>query len=71
MIDVATNENDSGRSLLIKSEDDKLLKEHIQNSSTDAINNSQPTIKETSNVLEEFEKDERRMVATKLLERQG
>ena len=58
-------------SLHIKSTEEKVVKEHQQLASTDEINNSQRTIRENSDGLEEFERDERRMIASKLLERQG
>ena len=70
-IDIPPTENDPGRSLHVKSTEEKVVKEHQQLASTDEINNSQRTIRENSDGLEEFERDERRMIASKLLERQG
>ena len=70
-IDVPPVDNDPGRSLLVKSTEEKVVKEHQQLASTDEINNSQRTIRENSDGLEELERDERRMIASKLLERQG
>ena len=68
---MSANETDSGRLLLIKSTDDQLVKDHIQHSSAEAINNNQNTNRENSDIIDELEKDERRIVASKLLERQG
>ena len=65
------NDADSGRLLLIKSTDDQLVNDHMQHSNAEAINNSQNTNRENSDVIDELEKDERRIVASKLLERQG
>ena len=65
------NETDSGRLLLIKSNDDQLVNDHLQHSSAEAINNNRNNERENSDVIEELEKDERRIVASKLLERQG
>merc|ERR1712223_2085134 len=70
-VDMPANETDSGRLLSIKSTDDQLVKDHIQHSSAEAINNNQNTNRENSDVIDELEKDERRIVASKLLERQG
>ena len=70
-IDVPPIENDPVRSLHIKSTEEKVVKEHQQLASTDEINNSQRTIRENSDGLDELERDERRMIASKLLERQG
>ena len=70
-VDMPANETDSGRLLLIKSTDDQVVNDHLQHSSAEAINNNRNNERENSDVIDELEKDERRIVASKLLERQG
>ena len=71
MIDMAVNEKDSGQTLLMKSKDDQLAGGRLQQSSTEIISNEHNNPRENFDSLEEKEKDERRIVASKLLERQG
>merc|ERR1712223_1470042 len=70
-VDMPANETDSERLLLIKSTDDQLANDHLQHTGAEAINNNRNNERGNSDIIDELEKDERRIVASKLLERQG
>ena len=71
MIDEVLNVKASGPALLMKLTDDQLVEGKLQQSSEEIISSAHSIGSENLDAFDETEKDDRRIVASKLLERQG